>query len=57
MRYESGKLTSDPRDADRSEAGVVDSFEGAEKKLSYRGEREVIRLAQKWLQSHAKEIE
>src|SRR6478672_9943920 len=32
-------------------------LEGAEKKLSYRGERDVIRLAQKWLQSHEKEIQ
>jgi 8-oxo-dGTP pyrophosphatase MutT (NUDIX family) len=29
---------------------------GAERRLSYRGEREVIRLAQKWLEGHEREV-
>lgn len=32
-------------------------LEGAERRLSYRGERDVIRKAQEWLKAHAEEVE
>jgi 8-oxo-dGTP pyrophosphatase MutT (NUDIX family) len=58
LRYESGEIDDVTREM-RIEVkqALWIPLEGAEKKLSYRGERDVIRLAQKWLQLHEKEIQ
>ncbi len=58
LQYEAGEIDDVTR-AMRIEVKLAlwIPLEGAEKKLSYRGERDVIRLAQKWLQSHEKEIQ
>jgi len=58
LQYEAGEIDDVTR-AMRIEVkqALWIPLEGAEKKLSYRGERDVIRLAQKWLQSHEKEIQ
>jgi 8-oxo-dGTP pyrophosphatase MutT (NUDIX family) len=57
LRYKSGEIDNVTREM---RVEVKEAFwtplEGAERKLSYHGERDVIRLAQKWLQSHAGEI-
>jgi len=31
-------------------------LEGAERRLSYRGERDVVRKAQEWFKAHAEEV-
>jgi len=56
LRYESG-VVDDVSAAMRIEVkkALWIPLEGAERKLSYRGERDVIRLAQKWLESHGDE--
>src|SRR5215472_10795911 len=56
LRYESGTV-DDVSAAMRIEVkkALWIPLEGAERKLSYRGERDVIRLAQKWLESHGDE--
>jgi 8-oxo-dGTP pyrophosphatase MutT (NUDIX family) len=53
LRYESG-IVDDVSPAMRIEVkkALWIPLEGAERKLSYRGERDVIRLAQKWLEAH-----
>ena len=58
VRYESGNIGEiTPEMRVEVKQALWIPLEGAEKKLSYRGERDVIRLAQKWLQSHGKEIQ
>ena len=54
LRYESGTV-DDVSPAMRIEVKKARwiPLEGAERKLSYRGERDVIRLAQRWLEAHA----
>ena len=56
LRYQSG-VVDDVSAAMRIEVkkALWIPLEGAERKLSYRGEREVVRLAQKWLESHREE--
>jgi len=53
MRYESGTI-DDVSSAMRIEVkkALWIPLVGAERKLSYRGERDVVRLAQKWLEAH-----
>ena len=53
LKYESGQI-DDVTSAMRIEVkqALWVPLEGAERKLSYRGERDVIRLAQKYLQAH-----
>lgn len=56
LRYESGTI-DDVTPAMRVEVkrALWIPLEGAERKLTYRGERNVVRLAQKYLESHKKE--
>ena len=56
LRYESGTV-DDVTPAMRIEVkkALWIPLEGAERKLSYRGERDVIRLAQRWLEAHREE--
>lgn len=56
LRYESGTV-DDVSAAMRIEVkkALWIPLEGAERKLSYRGERDVIRLAQRWLEAHREE--
>ena len=56
LRYESG-VVDDVSAAMRIEVkqALWIPLEGAERKLTYRGERDVIRLAQKWLESYREE--
>lgn len=58
LRYESGEI-DDVSSAMRIEVKQASwiPLEGAERKLSYRGERDVVRLAQKYLQAHGVEIQ
>ena len=57
LRYESGNIGEiTPEMRVEVKQALWIPLEGADKKLSYRGERDVIRLAQKWVQSHDKEI-
>ena len=53
LRYESGEIDEVTKEM-RIEVKVARwiPLEGAERKLSYRGERDVIRKAQEWLQLH-----
>src|SRR5215831_8024388 len=55
LKYESGQIddvTSEMRIEVKQALWIP--LEGAERKLSYRGERDVIRMAQKWL--HEREV-
>jgi 8-oxo-dGTP pyrophosphatase MutT (NUDIX family) len=56
LRYESGEIDDVTR-AMRVEVkrALWVPLEGAERKLSYRGERDVIRKAQEWLKAHPQE--
>jgi 8-oxo-dGTP pyrophosphatase MutT (NUDIX family) len=56
LRYESGEI-DDVAEAMRIEVkqAVWIPLDGAERKLAYRGERDVVRLAQKYLESHPQE--
>jgi 8-oxo-dGTP pyrophosphatase MutT (NUDIX family) len=56
LRYESGEIDSVTREM-RIEVkqALWIPLEGAERRLSYRGERDVIRKAQEWLKAHAEE--
>src|SRR6266436_5994401 len=56
LRYESGEI-DEIRPAMRIEVkrALWIPLEGAERKLTYRGERDVVRLAQKYLESHPQE--
>jgi 8-oxo-dGTP pyrophosphatase MutT (NUDIX family) len=58
LRYDSGtvdELTPEMRVEVKRALWIP--LEEAERRLSYRGEREVIRLAQKYLESHAQEAQ
>ena len=56
LRYDSGTI-DDVSPAMRIEVkkALWIPLEGAERKLSYRGERDVIRLAQRWIEAHSEE--
>ncbi len=56
LRYESGEIDAIKPDM-RIEVkrALWIPLEGAERKLAYRGERDVVRLAQKYLESHPQE--
>jgi 8-oxo-dGTP pyrophosphatase MutT (NUDIX family) len=56
LRYQSGTV-DDVSAAMRIEVkkALWIPLEGAERKLTYRGERDVIRLAQRWLEAHREE--
>jgi len=58
LRYESGSI-DDLTTAMRVEVkrALWIPLEGAERKLTYRGERDVVRLAQKYLESHKEEAQ
>jgi 8-oxo-dGTP diphosphatase len=57
LRYEFGEIDNVTREM-RIEVkqALWIPLEGAERRLSYRGERDVIRKAQEWLKSHAGEV-
>jgi len=56
LKYESGEIDDvTPEMRIEVKQALWIPLEGAETKLSYRGERDVIRLAQKHLQSHPEE--
>ena len=57
LRYESGEIDDVTREM-RIEVkqALWIPLEGAERRLSYRGERDVIRKAQEWLKSHPEEV-
>ena len=56
LRYDSGEIDNVTREM-RIEVkqALWIPLEGAERRLSYRGERDVIRRAQEWLREHAEE--
>ena len=56
LRYESGEINDVTREmrVEVKQAQWI-PLEGAERRLSYRGERDVIRKAQEWLKSHGEE--
>ena len=58
LRYESGNI-DDVSPAMRIEVKKAQwiPLEGAERRLAYRGERDVIRLAREYLDSHSKEAQ
>jgi hypothetical protein len=58
LRYESGNI-DDVSPAMRIEVKKAQwiPLEGAERRLAYRGERDVIRLAREYLDSHTKEAQ
>ncbi len=58
LRYESGSI-DDVTPAMRVEVrrALWIPLEGAERKLTYRGERDVVRMAQKYLESHKEEAQ
>lgn len=57
LRYESGQIDDVTREM-RIEVkqALWIPLEGAERRLSYRGERDVIRKAQEWLKAHPEEV-
>jgi 8-oxo-dGTP pyrophosphatase MutT (NUDIX family) len=57
LRYESGEIDDVTREM-RIEVkqALWIPLEGAERRLSYRGERDVIRKAQDWLKEHSQEV-
>ena len=57
LRYESGEIDDVTREM-RIEVkqALWIPLEGAERRLSYRGERDVIRNAQDWLKAHPEEV-
>ena len=57
LRYESGEIDDVTREM-RIEVkqALWIPLEGAERRLSYRGERDVIRKAQEWLKEHSQEV-
>jgi 8-oxo-dGTP pyrophosphatase MutT (NUDIX family) len=58
LRYDSGEIDQvTPEMRIEVKRALWIPLAGAERKLSYRGERDVIRLAQKHLQAHAEEQE
>ncbi len=58
LRYESGEIDDVSREM-RIEVkqALWIPLEGAERRLSYRGERDVMRKAQEWLKAHPEEVE
>jgi 8-oxo-dGTP pyrophosphatase MutT (NUDIX family) len=56
LKYESGEIDNVTREM-RIEVkkALWIPLEGAERRLSYRGERDVIRKAQEWLKTHSEE--
>jgi 8-oxo-dGTP pyrophosphatase MutT (NUDIX family) len=58
LRYQSGEIDDVAREM-RVEVkqALWIPLDGAERRLSYRGERDVIRKAQQWLQAHPQEAE
>lgn len=58
LRYESGEIDNVTREM-RIEVkqALWIPLDGAERRLSYRGERDVIRGAQEWLKAHPEEVE
>ncbi len=58
LRYESGEIDDVSREM-RIEVkqALWIPLEGADRRLSYRGERDVIRKAQEWLKAHPEEVE
>ena len=58
LRYESGEIDNVTREM-RIEVkqALWIPLDGAERRLSYRGERDVIRRAQEWLKAHPEEVE
>ena len=56
LRYESGEIDEiAPAMRIEVKRALWIPLEGAERKLAYRGERDVVRLAQKYLESHPQE--
>jgi 8-oxo-dGTP pyrophosphatase MutT (NUDIX family) len=56
LRYESGEIDEiKPEMRIEVKQALWIPLEGAERKLAYRGERDVVRLAQKYLESHPQE--
>jgi len=57
LRYESGEIDDVTREM-RIEVkqALWIPLEGADRRLSYRGERDVIRKAQEWLKAHPEEV-
>ena len=56
LRYQSGEIGDiAPEMRIEVKQALWIPLEGAERKLSYRGERDVVRLAQKYLESHKEE--
>jgi 8-oxo-dGTP pyrophosphatase MutT (NUDIX family) len=56
LRYESGEIDEiAPAMRIEVKRALWIALEGAERKLAYRGERDVVRLAQKYLESHPQE--
>jgi len=56
LRYETGTIDAvSPDMRIEVKRAVWISLDGAERKLSYRGERDVVQLAQKYLQAHSQE--
>ena len=57
LRYEGGEIDNVTREM-RIEVkqALWIPLEGAERRLSYRGERDVVRKAQEWLKAHAEEV-
>ena len=56
LQYESGEIDAiKPEMRIEVKQALWIPLEGAERKLAYRGERDVVRLAQKYLESHPQE--
>jgi hypothetical protein len=56
LRYETGTIDEvSPEMRIEVKRALWIPLEGAERKLSYRGERDVVQLAQKYLQAHPQE--
>ena len=57
LKYESGQIDQiKPEMRIEVKQALWIPLEGAESKLAYKGERDVVKLAQKYLQSHTEEV-
>lgn len=57
LRYESGEIDAiNPEMRIEVKQALWIPLEGAERKLAYKGEREVVKLAQKYLESNLQEV-
>ena len=57
LQYESGEIDQiKPEMRIEVKQALWIPLEGAERELAYKGEREVVKLAQKYLQSHTEEV-